>query len=264
MSVQAEGAVERPFETIRLESDGPIVWLTLDRPQVLNAMSGQMRDELLLALDEVSKGPWRCLVMIGAGRCFSSGADLSSFLDEVVASDPDSVRDYMRRWSAVIRGIRSLPVPVVVGLHGPVYGGGMNLALAGDLLIAAADTVLCESYVDIGVAVDLGGSWLLPRLVGAGLARRLLLLGDRIDAAEAERLGLVGEVTEPDRLHEAVRSCAERLASKDPSTVGVIRRLIDQSLESDLDDALEAEARAVSGIVSRPAFQEAVARFRSD
>lgn len=247
--------------TVRVEPDGDLVWVVLDRPEVLNAMSGRVRDELRDALDAVAAGPWRCLVLRGEGRAFSSGADLGAYLDEVDVTRPDEIRAFLGAWNDVIRGIRELPVPSVAAVHGAAYGGGLNLALACDVVVAARSARLCQSYVSIGASIDLGGSWVLPRLVGLARARHLALTGTVIDADEALRSGLVAAVVEDDELLTAAREVAATIAASDPTAVAVTRRLLDGSADLGLDGALEAEVDGIVEVVAGPTFRRAVARF---
>jgi enoyl-CoA hydratase/carnithine racemase len=250
------------FETIRFEPDGEVVTIVLDRPQVLNAMSGRLRDELAAALEIIATGPWRSLVLRGDGRAFSSGADLGAYLDEVDVTDPVQSRAYIEAWNDVVLGLRRLPVPSVAAVHGVAYGGGLNLALACDLVIAARSARLCESYVDIAANVDLGGSYVLPRLVGLAQARRLLMLGEVIDAEEALALGLVAQVVDDATLVATAMDVAKRLAAKDPESLRATRQLIDSNLDVDLATALEREAEGIVARVVTPAFQAAVAPYR--
>jgi 2-(1,2-epoxy-1,2-dihydrophenyl)acetyl-CoA isomerase len=250
------------FETIRVEPEDAVVTIVLDRPQVLNAMSGRLRDELHAALEQVASGPWRALVVRGEGRAFSSGADLGAYLDEVDVTDSSQSHAYLEAWNGIILGLRRLPVPSVAAVQGVAYGGGLNLALACDLVIAAKSARLCESYVDIAANVDLGGSYVLPRLVGLAQARRLLLLGDVIDAEEALALGLVARVVDDTDLVQAARDVARTLAEKDAASLRATRELIDANLDVDLATALAREADGIVARVVTPAFQAAVAPYR--
>lgn len=248
--------------TVRLEPDGDLVWVVLDRPEVLNAMSGQVRDELATALTAVADGDWRCLVLRGEGRGFSAGADLGAYLDEVDVADPDEPRAFIDAWNDVIRRLRRLPIPSVAAVHGVAYGGGLNLALACDVVVVARSARLCQSYVRIGANVDLGGSWTLPRLVGLARARHLLLTGAVVGAEEALAMGMVAEVVEDQALLGAARDLARTIAAADPDAVRATRRLVDLGLDRGLDEALDAEAEAIARAVAGDAFQTSVAPFR--
>jgi 2-(1,2-epoxy-1,2-dihydrophenyl)acetyl-CoA isomerase len=213
------------YETIRFETEpgDPVAWLVLDRPERLNAMTALMRREILDVLDRVHNGDgdgdWRVLAIRGEGRAFCSGADLEQILDDVDVTDAPAVRAFMLDgWQAVVERMRRSRIPTVAAVHGAAYGGGANLALAADLVVAAESAVFCQAYVDRGITPDLGATWVLPRLVGLQQARRLLLLGDRVAADEALRLGLVLEVTTEASLVARAAEIAAALAAKPPET----------------------------------------------
>ena len=192
------------------------------------------------------------LILKGEGRSFCSGADLKSLPDDVDLTDIEDVRRHMRRWRDVVMGIRSLPLPSVAAVAGHAYGGGLNLALACDLVVVAESARLCQSYVDRGVPTDLGGSYVFPRLVGWGRARRLLLTGEVIDGPEAERIGLAASVVADDRLYVEARMLASTLATKDPGAVAHMRRLLDEGVEGGLEEALDREGEAVAALLTTP------------
>lgn len=254
---------ERPaFDTLRLEPlDDDLCWLVLDRPRVLNAMSVQMREEMPLALAHVAGGPWRVLLMRGEGRAFSAGADLKDFPAQVDVADTAAVRRAVEGWHRVVRQLRALPQASVAAVHGPVYGGGANLALAADVVIAGDSLRMAQSYVDIGASVDLGGSWLLPRLAGLAWGRRLLVTGEAIDGARAEALGLVTEVVADEELVDRAEALGRLLAAKDPAVLRTIRQTVDRGLSASLDTHLDEEADQVARLVGGAAFSGATSRF---
>lgn len=252
----------RTYSTLRLEAlDDDLCWLVLNRPHKLNAMSSAMREEFPGALDEVAAGPWKVLLLRGEGRAFSAGADLGDFMRTVDVAEVDQVRAAVDQWHQVILAMRRLPQATIAGVHGPTYGGGANLALAADIVVAGSSLRMVQSYVDIGASVDIGGSWLLPRLVGRARGRRLLLTGEEVDATRAEQIGLVSEVVPdrdlPDRLVELGRT----LAAKDPGVLRAIRTLLDASDDASLAEQLDREATTVAAIVGGDAFRGATGRF---
>lgn len=253
------------LETLRCEAvDERRVWIILDRPRVLNAMSVVMRHELLAVLDHLATTAYRVVLLRGEGRNFSAGADLKDFPQQVDVRDPSQVRASVDGWHEVIRRLRNLPQSSVAAVHGPTYGGGANLALAADIVVAADSTRLVQSYVDIGASVDLGGTWLLPRLAGAAMGRRLLLTGEPVDGARAAQLGLVSEVVSDDRLLERALELADILASKDPSVLRMIRRTIHRGAAAELDAHLDVEAEGVAELLAGDAFKATTDRFADD
>lgn len=257
-------AVERVGSDVvaRFEPDGEIAWIVLDRPARLNAMTDAMRAQIAAALERVDAGPWRALVLRGEGRAFCSGADLVQITGDVDVQDPQAVRRFMNEgWQAVIARLRTLSVPTVAAVHGPAYGGGANLALAADLVVAAESAVFCESYVDRGLTPDLGGTVILPRLVGLARARRMLMLGEPVPAAAAVGMGLVAEVVPDAALVARAAELARALAAKDPAALAGIRRLVEQNLTAELPVALGRETDAITASIAGDAFADAIRPF---
>lgn len=250
------------FETLRIQPvDDQLCWLVLDRERVLNAMSVQMRQEMPRALAAVAAGPWRVLLVRGEGRAFCSGADLRDFLARVDVTDLAVVRAAVEGWHVVVRALRDLPQATVAAIHGPVYGGGANLALATDVVIAARSLRMVQSYVDIGASVDLGGSWFLPRMAGLARGKRLLMTGEPLTADDALAFGLVSEVVDDDALVSRAEELGRVLAAKDPDVLRTIRHTVNAGLAASLDDHLDVEADAVAALVGRSAFADGTSRF---
>lgn len=252
------------FGDVRLESDGDLLWVTLQRPERLNAMTDRMLRELQAVYDGLEAGGWRCVVMIGAGRGFCAGADLAQIGSVIDFTDAEQVQQYLDTgWQQLVRRMRDVPVPTVAAVHGPAYGGGANLALAADLVVAAESAVFCQSYVDRGISPDLGGTIVLPRLVGVQHARRQLLLGIPVPADEALRIGMVCDVVPDAELRDAARSVGTALAGKDPVALAVIRRLVDGNAGLGLDEGLANESLGVAETLKSPLFKATTDRYRS-
>jgi 2-(1,2-epoxy-1,2-dihydrophenyl)acetyl-CoA isomerase len=250
------------FEHVRLESDGDVLWVLLNRPERLNAMTDRMKLEFLSIYRNIERGPWRAVVIAGEGRGFCSGADLGMIGGVIDFTDAAQVTDYLDSgWQLVVELIRTVAVPTVAAVHGPAYGGGANLALAADLVVAADSARFCQSYIDRGISPDLGGTAVLPRLVGVQWARRMLLLGEPVDAAEAMRIGMVCDVVAEPELRERARTVAAALAAKDPTALQVTRRLIDDNLNRTLHEALAGESRGVGTTLGGPIFKESTDRY---
>jgi 2-(1,2-epoxy-1,2-dihydrophenyl)acetyl-CoA isomerase len=258
-----DGATHR---TIRVSRNRDVVSVVLDRPAVLNALSAEMLGELLGVLPEIETSGARALVLSGEGRAFCSGADLTSLSDDVDLTDPGDVRRHMGRWSELILGIRKLPLPSVAAVAGPAYGGGCNLAAACDIVIAAESARFCQSYIDRGVTTDLGGSFLLARLIGWGRARRMLLTGEVVDGVTAAAIGLASEVVPDDQLADRADEMAATLAAKDPQVMEKMRRLLDEGTGGSLDEALDREGDEVAALLAELKFQNGLEAFatRSD
>ena len=225
------------FEHGAGENEG-IATITLNRPAKKNAMSAQMWDELLVVLRQLSDGLGaRVVVITGAGGDFCSGADLSGPAEE----DRPHQLIAMRKVSEVALAFHRLPMPVIAKVRGVAVGAGCNLALGADLIVAAADARFSEIFAKRGLAIDFGASWLLPRLIGLHKAKELAFLADVISAGEAERIGIVNRVVEPDALDGFVNDWARRIAAGPPLALRLTKRLLNEGSQMSMDQALEAE-----------------------
>lgn len=247
---------------VSVDADTAVCTFTLSVPDKLNAISGAVLDDLIAAMDWVESSEARAVLLRGAGAAFSAGADFASYLEEVDVSRPESADEFLDRWVEVFRRLRGLDVPTVAGLHGVAYGGGLNLALACDLVMAARSTRMCEPYVRIGATADVASTWILPQLVGLARARRLLITGEPIDAVEAHAMGLIAYLVDDDELPAQSRALAERMAALDPAAVRANRSLLRQDEPSSMDQALARERQSNHERVATPAFAESISRFR--
>jgi 2-(1,2-epoxy-1,2-dihydrophenyl)acetyl-CoA isomerase len=228
-------------ETIIFEKKDGVAAIALDRPDRLNAFDGTMHEELYVALEDVENDEEiRCVVLRGEGRGFSAGADLSSVRSE---DDPD-LGEYLRQtYSRAIVKMARMEKPIVAALHGPVYGAGMGMALACDMRIASESAKFSVAFVKIGLMPDAGVSFFLPRIVGLGRAMEMSMTGDAVEADEAKNIGLVNKVVSEEELVAEASALAEKLASLPTKAMGQIKHSLYASFESDLESALEAEAK---------------------
>lgn len=252
-----------PERTVRVERDGGVAGITLNRPDRLNAFDGRMHAELQAALDELAAdGEVRCLILRGEGKGFSAGADLrSEDLSREDGEQPD-LGEYLRRtYSRTVAKMVGMEKPIVGALHGPVYGAGLGIALACDLRVAAESARFSAAFVRIGLMPDAGVSFFLPRVVGLGRAMEMSMLGDPVDAGEAHRIGLANKVVPDGMLLEEAQALARRLASLPTRALGQIKRSLYASFESDLETALEREAEGQSICGRTEDHREGVAAF---
>ena len=218
-----------------------VVTLTLNRPDRLNALSQALLARLaetLAALREDER--IRAAILTGAGRGFSSGADL---MEAPADGPPDLARTLRERYAPVIEGLTGLPFPTIAAVNGPAAGAGMSLALACDFVIAAESAYFLQAFVNIGLVPDAGSTWFLPRLIGPVAARRMMMLGEKVPAAEAAALGLVAAVVPDAELMSHARALAGRLAAGPTKALAGIKTLLQESWSCDLPAQLEAEAR---------------------
>jgi 2-(1,2-epoxy-1,2-dihydrophenyl)acetyl-CoA isomerase len=249
------------YEAIQFTLEKQVAWITLNRPEARNAVNDAMREELLAVLVDARTNPEvRALVITGAGKGFCTGADLSGRGGG--PSGPGAAREMMRtRSQRLIRAVWELEKPVVAAVNGVAAGLGAHLAFASDLVIAAAGARFIEVFVRRGIAVDAGGAFLLPRLIGLAKAKELVFFGDDLDAEEALRIGLVNKVVPPERLQDAAREWAGRLAQGPTYAIGMSKRLLNRSLESDLETALEEEALAQCLVTQSEDTEEGMRAF---
>ena len=245
---------------------GSVLTLTLNRPAALNSFTTAMHAQLMAELNAAAQdAAVRCVVLTGAGRAFCAGQDLA---DPSVAPDPtpgaapkDLGEVIERYYRPLVQRLRSMPVAVVAAVNGVAAGAGANLALNCDLVLAARSASFIQAFSKIGLVPDTGGTWLLPRLAGRGRALGLAMLGERLPAAEAERLGLVWQCVDDAELPAQTLALAQRLAALPARALVATRQAMDEAQGLSLDQALVLEARLQSELGRAHDYQEGVAAF---
>jgi len=259
-------APDTALEAVTLEIADDVATLTLNRPETLNALNDAMFREIPLAVSRATAAGARALLVIGAGRGFCSGADLVG--PGVTRSVAEAEREKVNRASfekvvAVVRALNEAPMPVVCAINGVAAGGGVGLALAGDVILMASSARFVLTFVPkLGLVPDVGATWLLSRLAGRARAMAASLLGDTISAQEAERWGLVWRLVEDDRLQEQARTICRRLADGPQDAVLGTRRLVDAASEMPLAAHVLLERDIQCRLIGAPDFVEGVAAFR--
>ncbi|MFI6285984.1 enoyl-CoA hydratase/isomerase family protein [Streptomyces sp. NPDC051018] len=223
-----------------------VSWITLNRPEAMNAVTWDQRERIIALLGTASRDPEVRAVVIGAtGRGFCAGADLRGSPQagrERIAGDvARTIRQGAQRF---IGAVLDCEKPVIAAVNGTAAGIGAHLAFACDLVLAAEPARFIEVFVRRGLVPDGGGAYLLPRLIGPQRAKELMFFGDSLPAAEAQRLGLVNRVVAPDELEKTAREWAERLAQGPTRALALTKQLVNASLESDRVTAFAAEAAA--------------------
>jgi enoyl-CoA hydratase/carnithine racemase len=243
-------------EPVLLSGDcGGVRTLTLNRPDRKNAINPQLWVELADALREAARdSELRALVITGAGGAFCSGADISN---------PEDIhpRHKLRRLTEVALALHELTVPTIAKVTGVAVGAGWNLALGCDFVVATPESRFCQIFSKRGLSIDLGGSWLLPKLVGLQQAKRLVLLADTIDADEAHSLGLVTWVKAAEEIDLFVDELAGRLAVGPPVALAQSKALLNDGADATLREALANEARVQPGNFATADSAEAYAAF---
>jgi 2-(1,2-epoxy-1,2-dihydrophenyl)acetyl-CoA isomerase len=247
------------FEALLYNVENGIATITLNRPDVFNAFNDQLSYELQDALKQVAKDPAvRVVVLTGAGRAFSSGQDLKAVAGAEKRSLADSLH---KRYNPIIRSMRNLPKPIIGKLNGVAAGAGCSLALACDLVVASSAASLIEVFVNIGLVLDSGSSFFLPRAVGSMKAFELSTLGTKVTAEEALQLGMVNRVVAPEELDAAVQELAMRYATGPTKAYGLMKKMLNKSFSSTLDEMLEYEAQCQQIAGSSNDYREGVASF---
>lgn len=242
---------------VEIRRDGFRADLTLKRPDVLNAMNFEVFERLATAADELAAmDDLRVVVVSGEGRSFSSGIDTSSF-GEVTASPEEAIA----RAQAGFRKLAALPIPTIAAVRGHALGAGLQLALACDLRVVTRESSLGLLEGRYGIVPDLGGTQRLPRLVGAGRAKKMIWLAERIDGEEAGRIGLAELVVEDSELEKQVDELAAGLAAAPPLAVREVKRLIELAGTSEHEAGMDQEAVSQARMLGSNDFSEAISAF---
>ncbi len=246
------------METIDVDrTENGVVTVTLNRPEKKNAINSVMWDELGTTFREIGESDTdRVMVLTGAGGEFCAGADLTPN-----GKNEKHQLDHMHRYGWVGLALHEIPKPVIAKIPGVAVGAGLNMALGCDLIVAGESARFSEIFARRGLALDLGGSWVLPRLVGMHKAKELALLAEIISAEEAERIGIVNRVVPDDKLDAFVDDWAGRLAAGPPLALQLTKRMLTNSFSSTMAEALHWEAMAQSVTGASKDTQEAMKAF---
>jgi 2-(1,2-epoxy-1,2-dihydrophenyl)acetyl-CoA isomerase len=251
------------FETspVALIVQNAVARVTLNRPDSLNALDLPMAQALAQALSAVAEdASVRAVILDGAGRAFMAGGDIRLFHDDPGGA-PRTADGLIGLFHRTIRTMRSIPVPVIAAVHGAVAGGGLGLALAADLVIAADDAKFVPAYAAIGTSPDGGTTWSLARLADTRRAMALLMLGDPIDAASALSYGLVSQVVRLAELEATAVKMATRLAAGATRALASVKQLVHKAMDTPLDAHLDDEQRHFVAAAGTADFREGVAAF---
>ena len=243
--------------------NGKVLTITLNRPDKLNAFNDELVHALIAALESAgSDASVRAVVLRGSGRGFSSGQDLATFVERRSAPGSHSVAAHLREtYNRAVTLIRTIEKPVIASINGIAAGVGFSMALACDLRVAADDATMTLGFSKIGLIPDGGASLILPLLAGFGRGLELAWSSDRIDAAEAHRIGIVNTIVPAAELEERTQAYAERFAAVSPVAVAVTKRAFNASLMPNLAAWLESEANLQEEAAAGPDLMEGVAAF---
>jgi len=248
-------------DSVTLDITDDVATVTVDRPARLNALNVPTLHALQDTIDEAEDADARVLVLTGAGeKAFIAGADIS-YMAEM---DPADAHEYAELGHDVADSLEQFPGPAIAAINGYAFGGGCELALACDLRVASERAIIGQTEIDLGIIPGWGGSQRLPRLVGDEVARRLIYFGERLDASDADELGLVGEVVAHDELDGRIDDLATDLTERPAFALQAAKEAINQSHETSLDAGLDYERRTWAGLFGTHDQREGMAAFLDD
>ena len=242
---------------VETSRDGGVLTITLNRPDVLNAFTAELHQQLVRAFKEAREPEVRAVVVTGAGRGFCVGQDLNEFAEAA----KDIAGRLRGSYHPTVLAVRQLEKPVIAAVNGPAAGAGLSLACACDLRIAADDATFVPAFINIGLVPDMGGTYHVRRLLGTARAFEFMATGRRLTAAEAHAWGLVNEVVEADRLQARAAERAAELAALPTRGVALTKRLFDHAEHATLEEQLELEAQLQAAATQTEDFKEGVAAF---
>lgn len=247
------------YQYLKYHLENGVATITLNRPDVYNALNDEITFEMQDAFKAASKDEnVRVVVLTGEGKAFCSGQDLK-------AASGDQKRSFLqslhKRYNPIINAMRSLPKPIICRLNGVAAGAGCSLALACDIIVASEEATLIEVFINIGLVPDSGSSYFLPRLIGMAKAFELCSMGTRVKAIEAVNIGLINKAVPADQLDSAVKSYTDYFANAPTKSIGLIKKMLNKSTTSTLEEMLEYEAYCQEIAGSSHDYKEGVNAF---
>lgn len=247
------------MSSVLLTVENKIATITLNRQDVFNAFDEAQSYELQDALKQAERdSEVKVVVLTGAGKAFCSGQDLKAISGVEKRSFTDSLH---KRYNPIIRAIRNMPKPVICRLNGVAAGAGCSLALACDFIIASENATLIEVFINVGLVLDSGSSYFLPRLVGSARAFELATLGSKVSAKQAFEWGMVNRVVAPEELDNTVAEIAGTYANGPTKAYGLTKKMLNKSFNSDLETMLEYEAQCQEIAGNSVDYKEGVQAF---
>ncbi len=244
---------------IKTETDGSVLKIALNRPDKFNSFNREMALQLQDALDKAQNdNSIRAVYLTGEGKAFCAGQDLSEAMD---ANGPGIERIVREHYNPIILKIRAIEKPVVCAVNGVAAGAGANIALACDIVIAGSSVAFIQAFSKIGLIPDSGGTFFLPRLIGFGKASALMMLGDKIMAADAEKMGMIYKTVEDASLQTEALAVAKTVSDLPTKAIGMTKKLLNQSINNSLIQQLEYEADMQIHAAATYDYNEGVSAF---
>jgi enoyl-CoA hydratase/carnithine racemase len=249
-------------DRVLIETRGSVAVATLNRPETLNALDYPLIDQLMRHLDALEEDDGvRAIVLTGAGRAFSAGADIACFAPSVKRGQAVALREFVRRGQRMTSRIESFPKPIIVAVNGLAHGGGCEITEAAPLAIASERAEFCKAEINLGFAPPFGGSQRLPRLIGRKRALKMILTAEPISAVEAKAVGLVNDVVPHDSLMDAALGLARTIAEKSPLAVSACLGSVTRGLNVPIDEALAIEAGYFTRMVGTRDIEEGISAW---
>ena len=250
------------FENIEFEIKQGYALLRLNRPETLNSFTRAMHEEVKQAMAQAAEdASIRCLLITGAGRGFCAGQDLNDRAVKASDEAPDLGESVENYYNPLIRSISTMEKPVICAVNGVAAGAGASIALACDIVLAARSASFVQAFCKIGLVPDSGGTWNLPRALGLPRAKGLALLGDKLPAEQAETWGMIWRCVDNEELMPEALKMAEHFATQPTRGLAAIKKLINQSFESSLNEELEQEKEMMRELGRSNDYKEGVAAF---
>src|SRR5438270_3038157 len=248
---------------VDLETHGGIAVIRFNRPEKMNAIGALTRAQLAEAIKQAERDDAvRVVVLTGSGRAFCSGADVTEMAPDGGMRTPEDVGNVLRNeYMPMLMRLRTMPKPVIAAMNGPAVGIGASYALACDIRIATPEAYILEAFINIGLAPDGGVSWLLPRLVGTGIAYEMFFSGKPLQAADAHRLGVINRIVPAEPLDQEVRDLANQLAAQPRQALGAAKRAVNHALDSTYEEAMEFESYLQEAQAGSQEFIDGVQNF---
>ncbi|WP_424019310.1 enoyl-CoA hydratase/isomerase family protein [Halorientalis pallida] len=249
-------------ESVLFEVEDGIATVTLNEPDMRNALTGDVAEGIVDAMDRVDESDARCVVLTGAGGSFSAGGDINAMLEGLhgEVQPYEKVQSINQTSEALVR-VHQCELPVIAKIDGACFGAGANLAIACDVQVASENSRISFGFRQVGLAVDTGTSYFLPRIVGQNKAQELVLTGEMLDAEEAEDVGLFTQVYDEDEFEEKAAEYVDRIATGPTVALKTSKRLIRQGLNSDLDQAMTNEAAGQAQVFETHDHEEGATAF---
>lgn len=247
------------MQTIHTHFDSGVLTITFNRPKVFNSFNQTMAHEVQQALDDAEGDEKvRCIVLTGEGKAFCAGQDLAEVMDE---NGPELTAIVREHYNPIIKRIRAIEKPIIAAVNGVAAGAGANIALACDICVAAQSASFIQAFSKIGLIPDSGGTWFLSRIIGFQKASALAILGDKVGAEEAERLGMIYKWFADDAFQSSVQEMAAKLAQMPTKGIGLTKRAFNLGLTNNLDEQLDVEEQLQTAASETDDYDEGVNAF---